>query len=160
MSLCWIFSDFTGSLILIPHDDVIKWNHFPRHWPFARGIHRSPVNSPQKGHWHGALMFSWIRAWINGWVNNGEAGDLSPNRAHYDVTVMQHLSTCHGVYFQVTTRDSLAIQRAIEFILGFSKTCRYMWCIFHISKSESNIGWIEQVRIYLLPTHKQCWSSL
>ena len=28
------------------HDDVIKWKHFPRYWPFARGIHRSPVNSP------------------------------------------------------------------------------------------------------------------
>ena len=26
------------------HDDVIKWKHFPRHWPFVRGIHRSPVN--------------------------------------------------------------------------------------------------------------------
>ena len=24
------------------HDDVIKWNHFPRYWPFVRGIHRSP----------------------------------------------------------------------------------------------------------------------
>ena len=23
------------------HDDVIKWKHFPRYWPFARGIHRS-----------------------------------------------------------------------------------------------------------------------
>ena len=30
----------------IPHDDVIKWKHFPRYWPFVRGIHRSPVNSP------------------------------------------------------------------------------------------------------------------
>ena len=27
-------------------DDVIKWKHFPRYWPFVRGIHRSPVNSP------------------------------------------------------------------------------------------------------------------
>ena len=26
------------------HDDVIKWNHFPRYWPFVRGIHRSVVN--------------------------------------------------------------------------------------------------------------------
>ena len=42
------------------HDDVIKWNHFPRYWPFVRGIHRSPVNSPHKGQWHGALMFSLI----------------------------------------------------------------------------------------------------
>ena len=31
------------------HDDVIKWKHFPRYWPFLRGIHRSPVNSPHKG---------------------------------------------------------------------------------------------------------------
>ena len=22
------------------HDDVIKWKHFPRNWPFVRGIHR------------------------------------------------------------------------------------------------------------------------
>ena len=43
----------------IPHDDVIKWEHFPRYWPFVRGIHRSPVNSPHKGQWRGALMFSW-----------------------------------------------------------------------------------------------------
>ena len=21
---------------IIPHDDVIKWKHFPRYWPFAR----------------------------------------------------------------------------------------------------------------------------
>ena len=27
------------------HDDVIKWKHFPRYWPFVRGIPRSPVNS-------------------------------------------------------------------------------------------------------------------
>ena len=31
------------------HDDVIKWKHFPRCWPFVRGIHRSPVNAPHKG---------------------------------------------------------------------------------------------------------------
>ena len=72
----------------ISHDDVIKWKHFPRYWPFVRGIHRSPVNSPHKGQWRGALMFSLIFAWINGWVNNREAGDLRRHRAHYDVTVM------------------------------------------------------------------------
>ena len=42
------------------HDDVIKWKHFPRYWPFVRGIHRPPVNSPHKGQWRGALMFSLI----------------------------------------------------------------------------------------------------
>ena len=71
------------------HDDVIKWKHFSRHWPFVRGIHRLPVNSPHKGRWCAALMFSLICAWINGWVNNCEAGDLRRHRAHYDVTVME-----------------------------------------------------------------------
>ena len=70
------------------HDDAIKWKHFPRYWPFVRGIHRSPVKSPHKGQWHGALMFSLICIWINGWVNNREAGDLKRYRAHYDVIVM------------------------------------------------------------------------
>ena len=70
------------------HDDVIKWKHFPRYWPFVRRIHRYPVNSPHKGQWRGALMFSLNCVWINGWVNNREAGDLRRYHAHYDVTVM------------------------------------------------------------------------
>ena len=70
------------------HDDVIKWKHFPRYWTFARGIHWSPVNSPHKDQWRGALMLSLISAWINGWVNNREAGDLRPPLGHYDVSVM------------------------------------------------------------------------
>ena len=37
--------------ILNIHEDVIRWKHFPRYWPFVRGIHRSPVNSPHKGQW-------------------------------------------------------------------------------------------------------------
>ena len=73
---------------LCTHYDVIKWKHFPRNWPFVRGIHRSPVNSPHKGQWRGALMFSLICIWINGWVNNRQAGDLKRYRAIYDVTVM------------------------------------------------------------------------
>ena len=71
------------------HDDVIKWKHFPRYWPFVRGIHRSPVNSPHKGQWRGALMFSLICTRVNGWVNNREAGELRRYRAHYDVIVME-----------------------------------------------------------------------
>ena len=72
----------------LSHDDVIKWKHFPRYWPFARGIHRSPVNSPHKGQWRGALIFSLICVWINGWVNNREADDLRRYRVHCDVIVM------------------------------------------------------------------------
>ena len=67
---------------------VIKWKHFLRNWAFVRGIQRSPVNSPYKGQWRGALMFSFICAWINGWENRRETGDWRRHRAHYDVIVM------------------------------------------------------------------------
>ena len=88
------------------HDEVIKWKHFPRYWPFVRGIHRSPVNSHHKGQGlcagnspvtgefpsqrPGAQSFDafLICAWINDWVNNREAGDLRRYRVHYVVTVM------------------------------------------------------------------------
>ena len=71
------------------YDDVIKWKHFPRYWPFVWGIHRSPVNSPHKGQWRGAFMFSLISASINGGVNNREAGNLRRFRNDYDVIIMR-----------------------------------------------------------------------
>ena len=69
------------------HDDVIKWKHFSRYWPFVRGD-RWPVNSPHECHRRGAVMLSLICAWTNGWVNNGDVGDLRRHRAHYALTVM------------------------------------------------------------------------
>ena len=69
------------------HDDVIKWSHFPRNWPFVRGIHQSLVYPTHKGQWRGALMFYLLCALLNNWVNNREAGDLRRHRANYDVIV-------------------------------------------------------------------------
>ena len=89
-------------VIQSPHDGVIKWKHFPCYWPFVRGIHRSPVNSPHKGRWRGALMFSLICVWINGWVNNREAGDLRRYCAHYNVIVIMSPSSSLLSHMQVT----------------------------------------------------------
>ena len=61
---------------------------FLRYWPFVRGILRSPVNSPHKSQWRGALMFSLICVWTKGWANNRDAGDLRRHPAHYDVVVI------------------------------------------------------------------------
>ena len=90
---------------------VSWWRHqmevFPRHWSFVRGIHRSPVNSPHKGQWRGAVMFSLNCAWIKCWVNNLEAGDSKPHRAHCDVIVM----FCCGramVYFSHSIKSYFA----------------------------------------------------
>ena len=84
----WYYLGYAVREEEVIHDDVIKWKHFPRYWPFVLRIHRSSVNSPHKNQWHGALMLSLICVWINGWVNNREAGDLRRHCAHYDVTVM------------------------------------------------------------------------
>ena len=73
------------------HDDVIKWKHFPRYWPFVREIHLPSVNPLHKGQRHGALRFSLICVAINGWVNNREAGDMRHYCIHCDVTVMMSI---------------------------------------------------------------------
>ena len=73
------------------------WRHqleaFSALLALLRGIPRSPVNSPHKGQWHEALMYSLICVWINDWVNNREAGDWRRFRAHYDVIVLWCFST-------------------------------------------------------------------
>ena len=80
------------------YDDVFKWKHVSRYWPFVRRIHWPPVNYPHKGQWRGALMFSLICAWMNGWLNNCKAGDLRRHNAHYDVTVMfQYITMNHSL---------------------------------------------------------------
>ena len=92
---CWFMSchhDMRSTKLVdltLEHEDIIKGKHFPRYWPFVWGIHQSPVNSPHKGQWRGALMFSLIWAWINGSVDNRDAGDLRCHHAHDDVTVME-----------------------------------------------------------------------
>ena len=86
--IMWLWVTSHHKCKIWTHDDIIKWKHFPRYWPFVRGIHWSPVNSLHKGQWCRALMFSLICAWLNGWVNNHEAGDLRCHWAHYDITVM------------------------------------------------------------------------
>ena len=93
--------------VLFCHDDVIKWKRFPRYWSFVWGIHRSPVNSPHKGQWRGALMFFFICARLNAWVNNREAGDLRRHRAHYVVIVIRGpsrpppLVSCQYFWFMI-----------------------------------------------------------
>ena len=66
-----------------------SWHFNLTHNPaFSTWIHLLPGNSPHKGQWRGALMFSFICAWIKCWGNNREAGNLRRRRVHYDVIVM------------------------------------------------------------------------
>ena len=107
------------------HDDVIKWKHFPCYWPFVRGIHRSPMNSPHKDQWRGALMFSLICVWMNDWVNNREAGDLRYYRAHNDVTVMFISTMLYGVLLSHSdsTKPSIGMRLLIQYSLWSFGRC-------------------------------------
>ena len=80
------WSLYTGFIVLL------WWRHQME--TFSALLALWPVNSPHKGQWSGALMFSLICACINRWVNNREADDLRRHRAHYDVivTIPLHLA--------------------------------------------------------------------
>ena len=104
------------------HDDVIKRKHFPLYWPFVPRIHRLPVNSPRKGQWRGALMFSLICAWINRWVHNREPGDLRRHRAHYDVVVMHYFEDIIRIA-SGTNDPMLPLQHAIARSYDFLNRC-------------------------------------
>ena len=78
---------------------VVCWKHFPHYWPFVRRIHWSPVSSPHKIQWCGALFFSLICAWINSGENNREVDHLRRHLANYDVIVM---GSCHDPNIFVT----------------------------------------------------------
>ena len=124
------------------HDDDIKWKHFPRYCPFVRGIHRSPVNSPHKGQWRGALMFSLNCVWINSWINNRKAGDLRRGRAHYDVIVML------AEWFWIILLTYGGIQIAWIYLYSLPKTNMWMgnctswfWYVIIHSNPNWNGGW-------------------
>ena len=120
------------------HKDVIKCNHFPRYWPFVRGIHRSPVNSPHKGQWRGALMFSLICARINCWVNNLEVDNLRRHLADYDVTVMIFLLLLlqvSSVYRRIHFICVYKVTQACDLFQAFAnRDClrRERWYVMHL----------------------------
>ena len=113
---------------MLIHDDVIKYKHFPRYWPFVLGIHRSPVNSPHKGQWRGAFMFSLICVWIDGWVNNREAGDLRRYCAHYDDIAML-INSLRALWYQIS----------ITFILLLREWKYGMWSEFHTCRNSCGV---------------------
>ena len=114
----------------LKHDDVIKWKHFPRYWPFVWEIHWSPVNSLLEGQSRRALIF--ICAWMNGRINNREAGDLRRYRAHYDVTVM-----VYGIVFAHVNSSNWKCKT-----LAYSNVIRFQQCIFFLWQCMIRYTWM------------------
>ena len=54
-----IFSIGSSAPEGLSHDDVIKWKHFPRNWPFVRGIDRSRLIPHTKASVADLWYFLW-----------------------------------------------------------------------------------------------------
>ena len=60
------------------HDDVIKWKHLPRYWPFCH----------HKGQWRGASMFAFVRG-IHRWLlNSPHKGPVWPKMFPFDDVIV------------------------------------------------------------------------
>ena len=99
------------------YNDVTKWKHFPRYWPFVRGIHRSPVDSLHKGQRHRVVIFSLLCT--NYWANNRDAGDLRRPHTHHDVTVMCHT---FSIFRSIPTQRVYASNSAFCWVATKPKT--------------------------------------
>ena len=130
------------------------------------GVNWSLVNSPHKGQWCGALMFSLISTWTNRWVNNRDAADLRCHWAHHDVTVPEHLQTqcpqCHGWFPQAClyiylSECALSVNYSqnsqhLQWLYGMSRTCKWgeMWEILYIlnltmiCKNQHLLKWLQE----------------
>ena len=120
-----------------PGLDYTWWRHqmetFSTLLAICAGNSPVPVNSPHKGQWRGALVFSLICARKNGWVNNRETGDLRRHRDHYDVTVMSRYCVCmctlmlpslRHLQLQTLSTESISSTPWFPFQRSYCPACR------------------------------------
>ena len=144
-------------------------------------------NSPHKGQWRGALMFSLIYAWTNGWIHIWNAGELRRHRAQYDqcnVHVGEH-STSSPVVCSVTKTQKHHISgplwrnppltvRPCHYIIMHCKQCcsskiscwsQYLSCIITTRTFSPNIlttGYerLCMFKLFVLPVQLQLMSVM
>ena len=75
------------------HDDFIKWKHFPRYWPFVRGIDRSLVTLSFD-------VFSDLRP--NKWLSK-------QSRHQWFEMPLHSLWRHHNMYFFIRTMGSVSL---------------------------------------------------
>ena len=63
--------------VVYPHDDSMPCKGFPHYWPFVRGIHRSPMDSPHTGSVMRSFDIFFPLSLKRCWINCRVAGDLT-----------------------------------------------------------------------------------
>ena len=146
----------------IHYDDLIKLKHFPRYWPFFRGIHRLPVDSPTKAS-DTELWCFFIRAWTNGWANNRDAGDLRRHRAHYYVTVITEawtnwLSFAGGIFKCVFLNIIFTFDsKLIEICSGLESPIDHMSALVEIKLVDQPITWTNVCWLSSMTSYDVVW---
>ena len=100
--MCW--TAFPSCTEIVNTQIVTYFGNIMISFPTLR---RSPVDSPNKGQWREALMFSLICAWTNNGANSRYASDLKRRRTHYDVTVMNFNLKQLYIYYFITDLNEL-----------------------------------------------------
>ena len=103
----------------------------------------SRVNSPDKGQWCRALMFSLIcswTCWTNGWENNHDTSDLRCHHAHY------HTALC--IKLDISSS---------KFLYGYQWVCVTIWELMMSSKMFAKISWNLTAPRVLLDILSWCW---
>ena len=106
---------------------------------------KKSVDSPHKGQWSGAFMFSLISAWTNVWPNDWDAGDLRRHGAHYDVTAMQYHRTrsdseSRGISSLMGISSMTEFTRNTSFKFQFSAIDAELWCFLWTAPSINRWG--------------------
>ena len=126
--------------VILLEDAITWWRHqmgtFSALLALCAGNSSVPVNSPHKGQWRGALMFSLICARMNDWVNNREAGDLRRYRAHYDVIVVTRTVTILSKY-STTPLTNIYISGAANYLFIIGLSMDYTSGIYSLSARAS-----------------------
>ena len=141
------------------HDDVIKLNHSPHHWPFMRGIHRWPVDSLHKGSGKRSFdVFCILRL-------NKRLSKQSRRRWFETLHVrVREIIPRGGKHFFILThwgRDKMAAisQTAFSNVFSLMKMyefrLRFHWSLFPIPKdSINNILALVQIIVWCRPGEK------
>ena len=116
-------ADEIHTSLLIVSNGKTWWRHQMETFSALLAICAGNSNSPYKGQWRGALMFSLICAWISGWINNCEASDFRYYRTHYDVNVMWVKIICSNVNSIYTIKLPYFGETNICFITVTSLIC-------------------------------------
>ena len=138
------------------YDDAIKWKGFPRCWPFVRGIHRSPVNFPNRdrydlliaGHLVGeiyptqnainaGLWCSFLLAETKFWTNYLAAGNSRRRGAHVTSLYWNALTPVLDNWVKTKNKET---KNVYSFDDCFCSEIEFRWVPHDLTDDKSALG--------------------